>query len=117
MAHIYEVQSDNELSKQIRLLKKTEGTFHVLFVNPSDPKSNFLLERFTHYQDPEAYAYTIPNDIILVDSFFCPSGFTLGSFHVTQTPTLVSFVFDESFGWSVSQNEWVSIIEEMLELV
>ena len=117
MGQIHEVQSDNELSKQIRLLKKTEGTFHVLFVNPSDPKSNYLIERFTHYQDPEVYAYTIPNDIIIVDSFLCPSGFTLGSFHVTQTPTLVSFIFDPQFGYSVTQNEWVSIIEEKLELI
>ena len=117
MGQTYEVQSDNELSKQIRFLKKEEKPFHVLFVNSSDPKSIYLVERFNLYQDPLKYAYTIPDDIILVDSFFCPSGFTLGSFHVTQTPTLVSFIFDPHFGYSVTQNEWVSKIEEMLELV
>lgn len=114
---IYEVYSDNELSKQIRLLKKTEKTFHVLFTNPSDKKSNYLTKLFNNFQTINEYTYSIPYDIIIVSSFNCPSGFMLGNFHITKTPTLVSFGFDPHFGYSVTEDQWVSYIEEVLELV
>ena len=111
----YEVYSDNELSKQIRLLKKTEKTFHVLFTSPFDPKSIDLEDK---YYAAHLCPSTQPEyDIIIVDSFNCPSGFTLGSFHVTKTPTLVSFYFNPVFGYSVSEDSWVSEIEQILELV
>ena len=113
MINTYEVQSDNELSKNIRLLKKSEKTFYVLFTNPFDKKSDYLYNRILEN------CYNVDNmelDIICVDSFLCPSGFTLGSFHITKTPALVSFKFDPLFGYSVTQEEWISEIEEILEL-
>ena len=112
---IYEVHSDNDLSKQIRLLKKTEKTFHVLFTNLSDHNSLDITDKC--YAANLCPSTTPESDLIIVDSFLAPSCFTLGSFHITKTPTLVSFYFNPVFGYSVSQDEWASKIEELLEIV
>ena len=115
---IYEVQSDNDLSKTIRLLKKEDKTFYVLFTNQSDPKCTYLenLINESHRIIAPEHLGFVP-DLVIVDSFECPSGFTLGNFHITKTPTLVVFEFNKLFGWDVWQEEWVTHIEQELGLV